>query len=68
MKTGYYVKIEHLFWTGRFWRGDLVLTERASPASRFSARSVAEDALKDAQRYRPDAVLITHLASEREVA
>lgn len=67
MKTGYYIKVEHLFWTGRFWRGDLVLTERATRAARLSVREVAEDALKDAQTIQPKARLITHLACEREV-
>lgn len=66
MKTGYYIKVEHLFWTGRFWRGDLVLTERATRAARFSARQVAEDALEDARKMQPKAALITHLATEKE--
>lgn len=61
MKAGYYIKVEDLFWTGRYWRGDLVLTKHASKAARISARSVADELLNEVQGIRPTATLITHL-------
>lgn len=63
MTSGYYIKIENLFWTGRFWRGAPVLTEKATRATRFSLREVAEETLEDLQGIDPRAVLVLHLAN-----
>ncbi len=67
VKTGYYIKVDPLFWTGGFRRGETVLTAKASRAVRFSARQVVEDVLEDVQRRNPGAILVTHFASEQEL-
>jgi hypothetical protein len=66
MTAGYYIKVEHLFWTGRFHSSGLVLTERASRALRMSTRIIAEDCLEEIQKVSPNARLISVMEREND--
>lgn len=63
MTSGYYIKIENLYWTGRFRGGSPVLTRSVTRASRMSSREVAEECLADVQGFDPRATLKLHIAN-----